>query len=394
MAKKVLGQLNPSATTATTLYTVPSGKSAVISTLVIANLTTTAATYRIAVRVAGATLANSQYVAYDITVGASDSTALTLGITLAATDVVTVYASTANLTFTAFGDEAQSMAASSLKTSSIVQKFPKYRSILVGNQYYFSSIPVDYLVVGAGGIGMGNAGYGGGSGAGGGTVKTGSAFDLSLGSTFTVTVAPTNSTSSTNGASSVFSTITALGGGYGLNGTPGISANGISGGNGGGAYVAGSITGTYTGGAGLDGYPGATVSNNGNMYGFVGGGGGGAGGAGSGKNAGPGVASSITGTTVYYGGGGNGSDFGGSGTTGNGATAYGTAGAANTGAGGGRGTGSAPYSFNGGSGIVVIAYPNTYPALTTIPGTLTYDQPTRTGYRVYRFTAGTGTVTV
>lgn len=106
MAKKVLGQVNPSATTATTLYTVPSAKSAVISTLVIANLTSTAAAYRIAIRVGGATLANSQYVAYDVTVGASDSTALTLGITLAATDVVTVYASTANLTFTAFGDEA------------------------------------------------------------------------------------------------------------------------------------------------------------------------------------------------------------------------------------------------------------------------------------------------
>lgn len=106
MAKKVLGQSNPSATTATTLYTVPSGKSAVVSTLVIANLAATAATYRIAVRVGGATLANSQYVAYDITVGASDSTALTLGITMAAADVLTVYASTANVTFTAFGDES------------------------------------------------------------------------------------------------------------------------------------------------------------------------------------------------------------------------------------------------------------------------------------------------
>jgi glucose-6-phosphate dehydrogenase assembly protein OpcA len=105
MAKKVLGQSNPSATTATTLYTVGAGKSAVISTLVIANLAATAATYRVAVRVAGATLANSQYIAYDVSVGASDSTALTLGITLAATDVVTVYASNANLTFTAFGDE-------------------------------------------------------------------------------------------------------------------------------------------------------------------------------------------------------------------------------------------------------------------------------------------------
>lgn len=106
MAKKVLGQSNPAATTATTLYTVPSGKTAVVSSLVVANLTGTAATYRIAIRVAGATLAVSQYIAYDVTVGASDSSTLTLGITLGAADVITVYASTANLTFTAFGDEA------------------------------------------------------------------------------------------------------------------------------------------------------------------------------------------------------------------------------------------------------------------------------------------------
>lgn len=102
---KVLGQSNPSATTATTLYTVPSATEAVVSTIVIANLTATAATFRIAIRPNGAALANSQYIAYDITVGASDSTALTLGITLDATDVITVYASTANLTFTAFGSE-------------------------------------------------------------------------------------------------------------------------------------------------------------------------------------------------------------------------------------------------------------------------------------------------
>jgi len=99
MAKKVLGQVNPSATTATTLYTVPSAKSAVISTLVICNQAASAATYRIAVRPAGAALAAVHYVAYDVTVGASDTTALTLGITLATTDVVTVYASTATLSF-------------------------------------------------------------------------------------------------------------------------------------------------------------------------------------------------------------------------------------------------------------------------------------------------------
>jgi hypothetical protein len=44
--------------------------------------------------------------------------------------------------------------------------------------------------------------------------------------------------------------------------------------------------------------------------------------------------------------------------------------------------------------VVIIAYPDTFAALTTIGGTLTYTQPTRSGYRVYRFTGGTGTVTV
>lgn len=102
---KVLGQSNPAATTATTLYTVPASTQAVVSTIVVANLANTSATFRIACRVNGATLANSQYIAYDVSVGANDSTALTLGVTLGAADVITVYASTANLTFTAFGSE-------------------------------------------------------------------------------------------------------------------------------------------------------------------------------------------------------------------------------------------------------------------------------------------------
>lgn len=106
MAKKVLGQSNPSATTATTLYTVPASKEAVISSISICNLASSSATYRIAVRPAGATLANVHYLAYDVTVGAADTTIITVGITLATTDVVTVYASTANLVFHAYGDEA------------------------------------------------------------------------------------------------------------------------------------------------------------------------------------------------------------------------------------------------------------------------------------------------
>ena len=102
---KVLGQSAPSATTDTTLYTVPAATDAVVSSIVIANRDSSAATFRIAVRPGGATLANQHYIAYDCSVGANDTTALTLGLTLDATDVVTVRASTANLSFSAFGSE-------------------------------------------------------------------------------------------------------------------------------------------------------------------------------------------------------------------------------------------------------------------------------------------------
>lgn len=102
---KVLGQSAPSATTNTNLYTVPAATSAVISTLVIANRAATSATYRIAIRPAGAAIANQHYIAYDVAISASDSTTLTLGITLAATDVISIYAGNANLSFSVFGSE-------------------------------------------------------------------------------------------------------------------------------------------------------------------------------------------------------------------------------------------------------------------------------------------------
>lgn len=104
-AYKVLGQSAPSATTDTTLYTVPSATETVVSSIIIANRDSSSATFRIAVRPDGASIANSHYIAYNITVGASDSTVLTLGLTLNAADVITVYASTANLTFSAYGSE-------------------------------------------------------------------------------------------------------------------------------------------------------------------------------------------------------------------------------------------------------------------------------------------------
>ena len=103
---KVLGQQNPSATTETTLYTVPSSTSTVVSSLSICNQTATAATYRIAIRPSADTsTAAKHWIVYGATVAASDSTILTLGVTLATGDKIQVYASTANLSFSAFGSE-------------------------------------------------------------------------------------------------------------------------------------------------------------------------------------------------------------------------------------------------------------------------------------------------
>ena len=102
---KVLGQVAPGATTETTLYTVPSATESVISTLIVANRAATSATYRIAIRPNGATLANLHYIAFDVSVPANDSTTLTLGLTLDAADVITVRSSTADLSFSAFGSE-------------------------------------------------------------------------------------------------------------------------------------------------------------------------------------------------------------------------------------------------------------------------------------------------
>lgn len=101
---KVLGQVNPSATTATTLYTVPSATSAVCSTLAVCNIGVSTK-YRVSVRPAGATQANAHYLVYDASINANDSILLTLGITLASTDVVTVYSGTNTLSFSLFGGE-------------------------------------------------------------------------------------------------------------------------------------------------------------------------------------------------------------------------------------------------------------------------------------------------
>lgn len=101
---KVLGQSSPNATTNTDLYTVPSSTSTVLSTISIANRGSST-TFRIAIRPAGAAIANLHYIAYDVYINSNDTVFLTIGATLATTDVVTVYAGAANLSFSLFGTE-------------------------------------------------------------------------------------------------------------------------------------------------------------------------------------------------------------------------------------------------------------------------------------------------
>jgi len=101
---KVLGQVIPAASTLTTLYTVPAATQAVGSTLTICNQGVTT-TVRVAVRPAGAAINAKHYIVYDNTVNSNDTMFLTLGIALETTDVVSVLAGTATVSFNLFGSE-------------------------------------------------------------------------------------------------------------------------------------------------------------------------------------------------------------------------------------------------------------------------------------------------
>ena len=276
-------------------------------------------------------------------------------------------------------------------------------------------VSVEYLMVGGGGGGGGTHGPGGGAGG----VLSGS-INLTPAQTYELVIgggglgATDNSRAGIDGTSTTAFALTAGGGGGGgkgydttgsaANGRPGLATNGNGGGGGS----------TASGGAGSgSGYSGGNGNTNSPGSGGGGGGAGGAGNAGSGSGSGSatggqggiGIQSSITGTATYYAGGGGGGGWttaganggtGGGGRGGNPAAwdgGAGVAGTANTGGGGGGGGDGGGDGANGGSGVIVIAYPDNKPAISNIPGTLTYDQPTRSGYRVYRFTAGTGTIT-
>lgn len=104
-AYKVLGQNDLAATTLTDVYTVPASTETIISTIIIANRTGSAATYRIAIRPNGAAISDEHYIAYDVPIPANDSTTITLGITLDADDVISVYASVVDIGVNIFGTE-------------------------------------------------------------------------------------------------------------------------------------------------------------------------------------------------------------------------------------------------------------------------------------------------
>lgn len=104
-AYKVLGQTADASALDVTLYQVPAATEAIISTITVCNREAAGNTFRIAVKPDGGAVSNEDYIAYDANVAANDTITLTLGLTLDASDVISVGASDANVTFLVFGTE-------------------------------------------------------------------------------------------------------------------------------------------------------------------------------------------------------------------------------------------------------------------------------------------------
>jgi len=102
---KVLAQSNPNAATLTEAYAVPASTETTVSTIVVCNRSNVATSFRVAVQVSGAGDNNKTYLYYDTPIQGNDTMAATLGITLAATDEIHVYATLATLSFNVFGRE-------------------------------------------------------------------------------------------------------------------------------------------------------------------------------------------------------------------------------------------------------------------------------------------------
>lgn len=311
-----------------------------------------------------------------------------------------------------------SQAANTSGTLQFIRSDGKVSNLFTENMTDTVFISVDYLVVGGGGGGGSNNGGGGGAGG----FRTGTGLPIRAGTNYTVTVGAGGAVDGGTGSNSVLSSITSLGGGGGgtnASATPGLPGGSGGGGSGGESGDPPTPGGSGTPGQGNNGGAGAS----GNPLAIrAGAGGGGAGASGSNGTisapnctagaGGNGTASSITGTPVTYAGGGGGggqSDpgtaSGGAGGTGGGGqgalvvsassvTQSSTAGTANLGGGGGaagRGSNTNPGKA-GGSGVVIIKYPDTY-TVSNPGGGLTSSTPSAAGgFKVTTFTAGTGNI--
>jgi len=102
---KVLGQSAPTAATPADLYTVPAATETVISTINVVNTNSASDTIRISVRPNGASQTAVHYIVYELSLAGYATFTYTAGITLDATDVVTVYSTSGHSSFSAFGSE-------------------------------------------------------------------------------------------------------------------------------------------------------------------------------------------------------------------------------------------------------------------------------------------------
>jgi hypothetical protein len=371
---KVLGQANPSSGTRTALYSVPRFYNSKVTTLTICNTGTVADRFNIEIQdYSSNNTSTAYYTNYNTWINAKDTIILNQHFSLnQGSNVYITPVGTSNLSFSLFGKE---------------QYAP-----------YSVTPNVEYLVVGGGGSG----GYAAGGGAGG--LLTSVGYGVNKDTLYTVTIGAGGARAGPvgySGNNSVFNNITAFGGGPGTDGR--YSANGASGGGSAYGYYVNFLAGNgiYPGSSYINaprqGYDGGRGLNDGG-YTWAGGGGGGAGGAGAYSSGAPGgyggaggvgaISTIITaaqattlgtgqvvGGSVYFAGGGSGigasapaaPGYGGGGYGGAGLiTSDGTPGTSSTGGGGGGGnyggSGQALYYPGlGGSGVVILRYPNTYP---------------------------------
>lgn len=104
---KVLGQLNPAATTLSTLYIAAASPptQASVDCLTVCNRGATAATFRLSIQVAGAADDYKQYIYWDLPVPANNTYVANINLRVGPGDVVKCYASNTNLCFTLSGVE-------------------------------------------------------------------------------------------------------------------------------------------------------------------------------------------------------------------------------------------------------------------------------------------------